>query len=59
MTKQLLGRILVISAALIMIMNVSFFKQNEWYDMVRWVSFALFVTGLLLIPLYSKSKSSE
>lgn len=57
--RQLLGKTLVILGASAMIINLSFFKQMEWYDMVRWISYAVFGIGFLLIPSYSKSKSNH
>ena len=56
MSKRILGAILVIIGAITMTINVSFFKEAEWYDMVRWISYAVFLIGLFMIPQYSKLK---
>jgi hypothetical protein len=59
LSRQVLGKTLVILGASAMIINLSFFKQMEWYDIVRWISYALFGIGFLLIPTYFKSKSND
>ena len=58
LSKQKIGSILVVLAALALVINISFFKQNEWFDIVRWISIAVFAIGILLIPTYSKPKSN-
>lgn len=59
MSKGILGIILSIIGALAIIINISFFQQTEWYDIVRWISYPVLFIGILLIPQYSKSKSNN
>lgn len=59
MSRRFLGTTFAILGALTMIINISFFKQMEWYDPVRWISYAVFFIGIFLIPEYTKKKSKN
>ncbi|MFS0781594.1 hypothetical protein [Bacillus sp. 1P06AnD] len=59
MSRKVLGIMLAIIGAITIMINISFFKESEWYDIVRWISYALFLIGIFLIPEYSKKKSGN
>lgn len=59
MSRKVLGITLAIVGAITMIMNVSFFKETDWYDITRWISFAVFFIGSAMVPNYSKPKDSN
>ncbi|MGQ5110977.1 hypothetical protein ACRV5I_11680 [Bacillus halotolerans] len=56
MSRQILGKIMVVLGAIAMAINVMFFKSSEYYDVVRGVSFVMFILGIILVPTYSKSQ---
>lgn len=56
MVRQVLGIAMVIIGAIVMIINISFLRTNDYYDVIRGLSFAVFMVGMFLIPRYSKSK---
>lgn len=57
MSRKLLGWLLVIIAAISMAINMFFLQSNEQYDLVRRVTYGLFVMGVLLIPTYIKTET--
>ena len=59
MSKQKLGTTIAALGALGMIINISFLKEMEWYNLVRWITLALFLGGIILVPEYSHSKSKD
>ena len=56
MSRQIFGKIIVVLGAIAMALNVIFFKSGEYYDLVRRISFGMFILGVVLIPSYTKSK---
>ncbi|ARW08910.1 hypothetical protein [Bacillus atrophaeus] len=54
MSRKTLGKIMVVIGAIAMVINVMFFKSGEYYDLVRRLSFVMFILGILLVPTYSK-----
>lgn len=59
MSRKVLGITLAIIGALAMVINISFFKEKDWYDTIRWISIAFFFIGSTIIPNYSKPKDSN
>lgn len=59
MSKKVLGIIIVILSAIAMVINISFFKEMEWYNTVRWISLFVFIIGFFMFPNYSKPKSNN
>ncbi|TDL30822.1 hypothetical protein E2R51_15945 [Jeotgalibacillus sp. S-D1] len=59
MSKQTAGILLTLVGALSMIINISFFRNAEFYDVIRGGSFVLFMAGMLMIPSFAKSKGSN
>ncbi|MED3960991.1 hypothetical protein [Niallia taxi] len=59
MSKQLVGKILAILGALALMINISFFKEMEWYYIARRISLAVFFVGILLIPTYAPAKNKD
>ncbi|USK29802.1 hypothetical protein LIT32_06735 [Bacillus sp. CMF21] len=57
MSWKLFGKIMILVGAIAMGLNVLFFKSDEYFNLVRGVSFGLFILGIILVPVYSKSKS--
>lgn len=57
MSWKLFGKIMILVGAIAMGLNVLFFKSDEYFNLVRRVSFGLFILGIILVPVYSKSKS--
>ncbi|WP_456276586.1 hypothetical protein [Bacillus sp. AK128] len=57
MSKKLMGLLLVITSATVMVINVTYFKDENWYDLVRWITCAIFLVGFVIIPNYSKPKN--
>ena len=53
------GRALTIISAFVILITISFFKEAEWYDLVRKISFGGFMIGLLLLPDYVKVKKKS
>lgn len=58
MVRQVLGISMVILGAVVMIINISFLRMNDYYDVIRGLSFAVFMVGIFLIPSYSKSRKN-
>ncbi|MGV4322292.1 hypothetical protein [Bacillus mojavensis] len=58
MSTQIIGKIMVVLGAIAMAINVMFFKSSEYYDVVRGVSFVMFILGIILVPTYSKSQKN-
>ncbi|MCY9187726.1 hypothetical protein ACKOKD_16070 [Bacillus mojavensis] len=58
MSRQIIGKIMVVLGAIAMAINVMFFKSSEYYDVVRGVSFVMFILGIILVPTYSKSQKN-
>ncbi len=58
MSKKVIGKILLIIGAIAIMINVSFFREADWYHTTKWISYAVFMIGLFMIPIYSKSKSN-
>ena len=56
MSRKVLGITLAIIGGITMAINVSFFKETNWYDITRWISYAVFFMGSAMIPNYSKPK---
>jgi hypothetical protein len=56
MSRQLFGKIMLLVGAIAMGLNILFFKSNEYFNLVRGVSFGLFLMGIILVPVYSESK---
>ena len=54
MSRKVLGIILAIIGGITMAINVSFFKETNWYDTTRWISYTVFFIGSAMIPNYSK-----
>ncbi|WP_226665269.1 hypothetical protein [Metabacillus litoralis] len=54
MNRMIFGCIFVVIGAIAMSVNVLFFKFDEYYDLIRRLSFASFIIGSLLIPTYRK-----
>ena len=59
MSRKVWGAILVLIAVIVTVINLYFFKSNEHYDLVRRVTYGLFILGFLLIPTYSDSKKGN
>ena len=56
MSRKVLGITLAIIGGITMAINISFFKETNWYDITRWISYAVFFMGSAMIPNYSKPK---
>ncbi|MEY8748797.1 hypothetical protein AB9M62_58120 [Bacillales bacterium AN1005] len=59
MSKQLVGKILAILGALALMINISFFKEMEWYYIARRISLSVFFVGILLILIYAPAKNKD
>ncbi len=59
LSKLTFGRAFTIISAFVIIITMSFFKEAEWYDLIRKISFAGFMIGLLLLPDYVKAKKKS
>jgi hypothetical protein len=55
MFKRWIGFILVLIGAIGLVVNVSFFKGSEYYDVIRVISVILFLGGGLFIPEYLRT----
>ncbi|PFG12226.1 hypothetical protein ATG70_0403 [Bacillus sp. es.036] len=58
MVRQGLGISMVILGAIVMIINISFLRTNDYYDAIRVLSFVMFMVGIFLIPRYAKAKKN-
>lgn len=56
MTKQKWGALFVVSSAAAMIINLVYFKSGDYYDVIRILSYAVFIIGSLMIPTYAKAE---
>ena len=54
MSRKLMGWMLVFMAVVSMAINLFFLQSNDKYDIVRRITYGLFVSGFLLIPSYTK-----
>ncbi|KAA0548741.1 hypothetical protein FZW96_06665 [Bacillus sp. BGMRC 2118] len=59
MKRNVLGIALVIISAMTMAITISFFKDVDWYETIRRVSYAGFIIGSVMIPNYSKPKNKQ
>ncbi|MEK3807165.1 hypothetical protein MHB63_11545 [Bacillus sp. FSL H8-0547] len=58
MSKRFTGAALILLGAIVMAVNVLWFKNHELYDAVRIASFVSFIAGFVLIPRYQERKNS-
>ncbi|MBV6682208.1 hypothetical protein KV679_00735 [Bacillus sp. JRC01] len=59
MFKRWIGFILVLIGAIGLVVNVSFFKGSEYYDVIRVISVILFLGGGLFIPEYLRTDKKQ
>lgn len=59
MSRKVVGMILAILGAIALMINISFFKEMEWFHTVRGISCAVFLIGVIIIPNYSQPKSNN
>ncbi|MDQ0300208.1 vacuolar-type H+-ATPase subunit I/STV1 [Salibacterium salarium] len=59
MSRQTFGIFMVIVGAIAMIINLSYLKPYEYYDVIRRLSYVLFMVGIFMIPSYSKSEKNR
>lgn len=55
MFKRWIGFTLVLIGAIGLVVNVSFFKGSEYYDVIRITSVILFLGGGIFIPDYLRT----
>ncbi|MFU8691195.1 hypothetical protein ACNA6I_15295 [Rossellomorea sp. FS2] len=55
MFKRWIGFIIVLLGAIGLVVNVSFFKGSEYYDVIRVISVILFLGGGLFVPGYLRT----
>lgn len=58
MSRKVLGMILAILGAIALMINISFFKEMEWFHTVRGISCAVFLIGVVMIPNDVQPKSN-
>ncbi|RSL34764.1 hypothetical protein D7Z54_02690 [Salibacterium salarium] len=59
MSRKTIGIFMVIVGAIAMIINLSYLKPYEYYDVIRRLSYVLFMVGIFMIPSYSKSEKNR
>ncbi|MEC2074584.1 hypothetical protein [Metabacillus fastidiosus] len=59
MSKQTVGKILVIIGFAIIAINVIFLKPYDPHGILRWIALAFTLIGFILIPTYAPPKNKQ
>ncbi|MED4402520.1 hypothetical protein ABET41_08620 [Metabacillus fastidiosus] len=59
MSKQTIGKILVIIGFAIIAVNVIFLKPYDPHSILRWIALALILIGFMFIPTYAPLKNKQ